>query len=188
MSQMESYMMNYLGRLHAGLAKLDAVAFQKIAAAIEEARRNGRWIYIIGNGGSAATAMHLANDFNKLSSKDKNPPFKAISLSDNISLLSAWANDSSYEEAFSKPLENFIGAGDVLICISASGNSPNIIRAIELAHSRRATTVGFLGFKGGKAMTKVDHYLLYEEEHYGRAEDAQTVIGHILANYLVEVE
>src|ERR1700687_934314 len=117
---------------------------------LEEAYRNGRRIFIMGNGGSAATASHFALDLAKNTIMPGVPRLKAISLTDHVPLITAWSNDIAYEHIFAEQLANMIEPGDVAIGISTSGNSPNVINALRLARECQASTIGLLGAKGGK--------------------------------------
>src|SRR5256714_15441951 len=123
---------------------------EKVLLLLEEAYRNGRRIFIMGNGGSAATASHFALDLSKNTITAGAPRLKAISLTDHVPLITAWSNDTAYEHIFSEQLANMIESGDVVIGISTSGNSPNVINALRLAKGMRGYTVGLLGAKGGK--------------------------------------
>src|SRR5882724_10683020 len=140
----------YLTDLKAVLDRLPLDQVDKLFAVVEEAHAAGKQIFIIGNGGSAATASHMMNDLNKgtLGHKGDAPwkRFKVIALTDNVSLMTAWANDTSYNTVFSEPLKNFANRGDVLIAISASGNSPNIVAAVEVAKQMGLTVLGLGGF------------------------------------------
>src|SRR5262245_47442652 len=131
----------------------------RIVEVLHAARQQGATIYIAGNGGSAATASHWVNDLGKATKKSGQVPMRVMSLSDNVSWLTALANDEGYERIFSGQLDNFARPGDLLIVISASGNSPNLLRAVELARQRGVTTVGLLGFDGGALKNMVDEYL-----------------------------
>src|SRR3989475_9153481 len=122
---------------------------QEILALLEETYRQGRRIFIMGNGGSAATASHFALDLAKNTIMPGAPRVKAISLTDHVPLITAWSNDTAYEHIFAEQLVNMIEPGDLVIGISASGNSPNVINALQLAKQTRAFTVGLLGAKGG---------------------------------------
>src|SRR5437870_9798276 len=127
---------------------------------LEEAYCNGHRIFVMGNGGSAATASHFALDLAKNTIMPGAPRLKAISLTDHVPLITAWSNDTHYEHIFAEQLANLIEPGDVVIGISASGNSPNVINAMKLAKSFRASTIGLLGAKGGKIKDMVDAYVL----------------------------
>src|SRR5213080_4449988 len=133
---------------------------QQVLQLLEETYRNGHRIFIVGNGGSAATASHFALDLAKNTIMPGAPRLKAISLTDHVPLITAWSNDTAYEHIFEEQLANMIEPGDLVIGISTSGNSPNVINALNLAKKSRAATIGLLGAKGGLIKTIVDAYVL----------------------------
>ena len=152
------------------------------------ARQKGATIYVAGNGGSAATASHWVNDLCKATKKSTGlPPMRVIGLNDNVSWLTALANDEGYERVFSGQLENFAQPGDVLVVITASGNSQNLVQAVELARQRGVTTVAFLGFDGGILKDKVDAYLWLPTHKgaYGVVESAHSLFCHVVTECLV---
>src|SRR6266702_277213 len=132
------------------LQAISQTHLQNALLLLERAYRNGHRIFIMGNGGSAATASHFALDLAKNTIMPGAPRLKAISLTDHVPLITAWSNDTAYEHIFSEQLTNMIEPGDVAIGISASGNSPNVINAVKLAQQSRAATIGLLGATGGK--------------------------------------
>ena len=154
---------------------------------LEEAYRNGRRIFIMGNGGSAATASHFALDLAKNTIMPGAPRLKAISLTDHVPLITAWSNDIAYEHIFSEQLANMIEPGDVVIGISTSGNSPNVINALNLAKQYRATTIGLLGAKGGKMKDMVDAYVLAPGQNIEQEEDAHMILAHVITRHMREV-
>lgn len=167
--------------LHYVMNRLDKVEINpivKLLNMLQVVRKNKKKIYLIGNGGSAATASHLATDLQK---KD----FKAISLVDNISLITAIGNDIGYDYIFRNQLMNCLNVGDVLIAFSASGNSLNILKAIEYAKNEEVVTVGFSGFNGGRLKDRCDIsiHVATELGAYGPVEDIHMVIGHLVAKY-----
>src|SRR5207247_3297714 len=132
---------------------------QQVLQLLEETYYRGHRVFIMGNGGSAATASHLALDLAKNTIMPSAPRLKAISLTDHVPLITAWSNDTAYEHIFAEQLANMIEPGDLVIGISTSVNSPNVINAIHLAKACKATTVGLLGAKGGKFKDMVDSYV-----------------------------
>lgn len=160
-------------------------------ARIHKAFESGQKVFIAGNGGSAATASHMACDFQKTTlgkSHDQLPKrIRAIALSDNAPLISAWGNDVSYDLIFAQQLRNLADAGDVLLVITASGNSPNIIEALRSARELGVATIGFLGFRGGKAKPLCDVAVIAESEDFGVIEDAHSVFMHLLTAQLRQV-
>jgi D-sedoheptulose 7-phosphate isomerase len=170
------------------LDQIDPDALGRTVEHLRRARELGATIYLAGNGGSAATATHLANDLGKATRRSGRRPIRVMSLSDNASWLTALANDEGYERAFAGQLENFASPGDVLIVISASGNSPNLLHAVELARDRGLVTIGVLGFDGGKLRGMVDEALWLRSEKglYGPVESAHVVLLDIVTACLIE--
>jgi len=164
------------------LRQVNLDALERIYQILRGARDRGATVYIAGNGGSAATASHWVNDLGKGAKESKRAPLRVMSLSDNVSWLTALANDEGYERVFSGQLENFAKPRDVLIVFSASGNSPNLLRAVELARARKLITVGFLGFDGGALKNMVDETLLLPTRKgaYGLVESGHDLFCHIL--------
>ena len=144
------------------------------------AGRAGRRIYLIGNGGSAATASHMANDLSKQATVSGQPLLRAIALTDNVPLITAWSNDESYAECFARQMVNHLEPGDVLIAISCSGDSPNILRAVELAQSIGAHSIGLTGDQGGGLRGLVDCCITVPSAHIGQQEDLHLVVNHAL--------
>jgi D-sedoheptulose 7-phosphate isomerase len=177
----------YLGDLRAALDSLDVPAILRIVERFRVARDAGRTVFIAGNGGSAATASHWVNDLGKATKRSGRRPIRVMGLSDNVSWVTALANDEGYERVFSGQLENFVEPGDVLAVISASGNSPNVLQAVEAAHAAGAVTVGFVGFDGGKLRDLVDECLWVPTPRgaYGVVESAHTVACDIVTTCLI---
>jgi D-sedoheptulose 7-phosphate isomerase len=163
---------------------LDLKAVAEVAAIVEAAEREGRTIYVIGNGGSAATASHVACDLSKTAARPGRPLVRCVALTDNAAFMTAIGNDLSYDDLFSRQLENILEARDVVILITGSGNSPNLIKAAKLANARGAITVGWLGFDGGALAGLVKTALLVPCDQYGVIEDMHLAINHILTFYL----
>jgi len=178
----------YLGDLRQLLEQIDAAALERTVEHLRQARERGATIYLAGNGGSAATATHVANDLGKATRRSGRRPMRVLSLSDNVSWLTALANDEGYERVFAGQLDNFADPGDVLIVISASGNSPNLVRAVELARTRGVVSVGVLGFDGGRLKEMVDEPLWLRSEIglYGPVESAHAVLLDIVTACLIE--
>jgi D-sedoheptulose 7-phosphate isomerase len=168
------------------LSRIDLDEIEHVFQILRRARDRGAMIYLAGNGGSASTASHWANDLGKATKVSAQKPIRVISLTDNVSWLTALANDEGFERGIAGQLENFAQAGDVLAVISASGNSPNLIRAVEMARARRVVTVGLLGFDGGALRTMVDAALLLPtgKGAYGLVESGHGLLCHILSSCL----
>lgn len=149
---------------------------------LEKAFHEGKKVFIAGNGGSAATASHMMADFQKTTlgkSYEIAKRLKAIALSDNVPLITAWGNDASYNHIFAEQLRTLGEEGDLLLVITASGNSPNILEALNVAKSIGITTIGFLGFDGGKSKPLCDVALVVPSKDYGVIEDAHAVFMHM---------
>ncbi len=148
---MLSAIKSYLSDVNSAVSKIPLSQVSEVISILLQAYEDDRFVFIMGNGGSAATASHFACDLNKgtINAKNKHKRFKAMSLTDNIPLITAWANDVGYEDVFAEQLLHFISPGDVVIGISGSGNSPNIINAFKFAAAHSAITIGLTGFDGG---------------------------------------
>lgn len=160
---------------HLPLARVEA-AIQLLIRALE----NDRFIYTMGNGGSAATASHLANDLGKGGMRGFPRRFKILSLVDTVPLLTAWANDTNYERVFVEQLDNFVGPGDVVIAISGSGNSRNVLLAAELGRKRGAAVVGLTGFDGGELARICDVCVIVPSDDMQHIEDMHLKVAHMI--------
>ena len=181
----ESFTEGYVSQLTSLLTQLDVSSFARIVQLLDRARTEGRKIFLCGNGGSAATASHIAEDLALGPGKKGHRAFRTISLTDNVANITAIGNDDGYEQVFVRQLENLFDKGDLVIGISASGNSPNVIRALEYANKNGGISVGLTGFDGGM-MKKICQYSLHVPTlpgEYEPVEDAHLVAGHILASY-----
>ncbi len=177
---MEKHIDQYLQDLQAAI---DAVPRDRLAAMGEmlfRAYRNGKQVFTVGNGGSASTASHMAADLGKNTIGPNMRRFRIISLNDNTAFVTSLANDLGYEYIFSEQLVNLIRAGDLLVAISASGNSPNVLRAMHYARDQSAEVIGILGFDGGQAVELADLAVVVPVSHYGVVEDVHLIINHIL--------
>jgi len=181
----KSYARGYFSYLTTIFEKMDENAISQFVDALIGAQKTGKTIFFIGNGGSAATATHFSNDI-QIGTRCT-PPFRAISLTDNTAVLTAIGNDYGYEEIFSKQLEKLMNPGDLLVAISASGNSPNIVRAVKLAKERGNTVVGLTGFDGGalRELSDIRIHVPSNKGEYGPVEDLHMVIDHLVGSYLM---
>jgi len=183
---MDRFIQTYLDNLHTAIQELPIADIEKAVDLIYEAYQRGSQIFIMGNGGSAATSSHFACDLGKGTVSPGRGRFRVMSLNDNIPLMTAYANDFGYEHIFAEQLENLVQAGDVAIMITASGNSPNILRAAECARKHGATTIGLLGFGGGKLKDIVDHHVTISSRDYGNVEDIHLILEHAISSYFRE--
>jgi len=181
---------DYVGSLKGVLDRLPWEAVDQVLQAVEEVYRRRGQVFVIGNGGSAATASHMMNDLCKGTLGHKGdapwPRFRVIALTDNVSLMTAWANDTDYNHVFSEPLKNLAQRGDVLIAISASGNSPNIIAAAEAATQIGVKVIGLTGFGGGRLAKMADVSFVVPSNEYGPVEDVHMILDHIITGYLYQ--
>lgn len=178
------YLHDYAQNLEAALLSVDEVSLIAAQALIEGAAEAKNRIFAIGNGGSAAIADHLCCDYVKGTQSQSSPTIDACSLSSNVALYSAIANDYGFESVFSAQIEFVARRGDVLIAISSSGNSKNILNAVSAARAAGVGTIGLSGFSGGALKDAVDVSLHVAINNYGVVEDAHQALMHILAQYI----
>lgn len=181
-----SYARGFLGLVARMVERIDAAAVANIAGLVDDAGAAGRTIYTLGNGGSAAVASHFVNDLGVNSWVDGKPGFRVCSLSDNIASVTAVANDAGFEEVFRRQLACNMKPGDVVIALSVSGNSPNVIRAVEYANEAGGVTIGLSGFDGGRLAKVAQHSVVIpsSQDEYGPVEDAFSVVFHAVSGYL----
>jgi D-sedoheptulose 7-phosphate isomerase len=176
----------YVEHLIEVLGRLDCEAVSRVIQVFLEARSKGNTIFFFGNGGSAATACHFANDMGFCASPEGSLPFRALSLTANTSFVTCLANDIGYENVFSWQLRNLMRPGDVVVGISASGNSPNVVNALEYADSHGGIPVALVGFDGGR-IKHIAKYVIHvetEKGEYGPVEDIHMVLDHLISGYL----
>jgi phosphoheptose isomerase len=178
------YLKQYANALQGALTSVDPTALTQASETVQGAARMGSRIHSIGNGGSAAVADHLACDWLKGIHVPGKDVIFAESMTGNVALYSAIANDFSFQEVFSKQVEFLGRKGDVLVAISSSGNSPNILGAVEVARKMGLNTIGMTGFSGGELRSAVDISLHVEVHNYGVVEDAHQSLMHVLAQYI----
>lgn len=182
------FVKDYLKTLKKELDTLELHKIVKVVDVLFDAWKNGKQVFIFGNGGSASTASHFACDLGKGTLQrvydQKERRFRVMSLTDNVAMMTAFANDLSYEDIFVQQLSNLVNPGDVVIGLTGSGNSSNVVKAIKFANKNGATTIAFLGFDGGKVKDIVNNHILIKSNHYGRLEDAHLVLGHLITFYL----
>jgi D-sedoheptulose 7-phosphate isomerase len=173
------------------LQAIESIDLAKVGEAIgilAQARDEGRRIFVCGNGGSASTASHFACDIVKGASFQRDKRFRILALTDSLPTITAYANDVGYDCVFVEQLKNFAEAGDVLIAISGSGNSPNVLRAVEYANSIGCRTIALSGRNGGKLGPMAQLNLQASHPHMGRIEDVHTIVTHMISYYFMDVE
>jgi D-sedoheptulose 7-phosphate isomerase len=184
MNEKVNFVKLYTGQLTEVLNALPEDKFTEINAVLQEARETGKQIFTVGNGGSAAAASHMVCDFGKNTREAGKNRMRAICLNDNIPSVMAYANDEGYEVIFSEQLLALGQPGDVLIAISGSGNSANILKVIETARQMKIKVIGLTGFKGGKMKALTDICLVVPSDSMEVIEDVHLIINHILAGLL----
>lgn len=179
---------DYLRDVADVISRLPVAEIERIVSVIARARQQKRKVLIFGNGGSAATASHFACDLSKGAMRKGSPRIRALALTDSLPTLTAWANDSNYEDVFAEQLECHVEAGDVVIAISGSGNSPNVLKGVAVARQMGAITIGLTAFGGGKLKDAVDVPLVVPVHNMEQAEDVHLVLEHVIATCLRNAE
>lgn len=180
------HLKSYMEDLNSAIAALDLEGVRRIRDACAVVRDQGKQIFVCGNGGSAATASHMSNDLGKGASYGRELRFKVLSLTDNVPWMTALANDVGYDQIFAEQLRNFGQEGDLLIAISGSGNSPNVLNAVQVARELGVKTAGLTGFGGGKLAGMVDLSVVVDSHHMGRVEDLHMIVVHLICYYFME--
>lgn len=184
---MKTWITQYIEAQHAALNSISQPALEKLTHSLQTIWREDRQVFAIGNGGSASNASHFATDLGKGASDKLGKRFRVSSLTDNVAWITALGNDYSYDEIYSRQLENFACPGDLLIAISVSGNSPNLVKAVEWANQNGLETASLVGAKRGRLAEISKQVLVTEDTHYGRVEDVQMHILHMLCYAFMEL-
>lgn len=174
------FIQNYISNLQQTMDRLSQPLISEVIYILQRARMQGSQVFIMGNGGSASTASHFVCDLAKNTRYDGLPHFRAIGLADNMEIFSAYANDEGYENVFSQQLINLIKPGDIVIAISASGNSKNVLNAVDEARKYGVTTIGFTGFDGGRLGQMVDIHIHVQSNIIEHVEDIHLMLEHII--------
>jgi D-sedoheptulose 7-phosphate isomerase len=181
---MATFTESYLGRASELLSRLPVAEIESVVDTLYTAYANGQRVFVMGNGGSAAAASHFVCDLAKGAIVEGRARVKAMCLTDNVPLLTAWANDTHYTNIFGEVLRNFCEPGDLLIGCTASGMSPNIINAMKVAAEMGASTVALVGYTGGVVKDVVDQAVVIPSDNITQIEDAQMLLFHLLASAL----
>jgi D-sedoheptulose 7-phosphate isomerase len=183
----QQFVDEYIAEMTGHLRSIPGEAVSRASERLLRAYREGAQVLVAGNGGSASTASHLACDLGKTvlgaNPTSRSARFRVISLVDNVALLTAWANDEGYETVFAEQVKALGKPGDLLVTISVSGNSPNIVSALRAARGRGMETIGLLGRDGGQAEALVDDAIVVSSSEYGHVESAHLVLAHLLAEW-----
>lgn len=182
----QTYIAGYFEHLESIIRGLDHEAIAKFVDIILSAREKDQGIFFIGNGGSAATASHFANDLS-IGTRSKGKPFRISSLTDNNAVMTAIANDFGYDKVFVKQLEAVYRPGDVLVSISASGNSQNLLEAVDFVKAQGGVNIGLTGFDGGELKKRCDLalHVATDRGEYGPVEDVHMILDHVVGTYLM---
>lgn len=183
---MKQWIVDYLQRQKAAHESIPPEAVAQLIELLRAALKEDRQVFVFGNGGSAANASHFATDLGKGASDKVGKRFRVVSLNDNVSWMTALANDYAYDEVFVGQLKNYGRAGDIALGISVSGNSPNCVRALEWAAANGLRTIALVGAKRGRMAEVAQHPIVIQDTHYGRVEDAQMAICHMLCYAFIE--
>ncbi|HEY2952547.1 MAG TPA: SIS domain-containing protein [Verrucomicrobiae bacterium] len=183
---MKNWINDYIKAQKAALDSIPADAVAQIIDRLRHALQDDRQIFVFGNGGSAANSSHFATDLGKGSSDKVGKRFRVLSLNDNVSWMTALGNDYSYEDVFVRQLENYGRKGDVALGISVSGNSPNVVKALDWARRNGLHTIALVGAKRGRMADIAEQVIVIHDTHYGRVEDAQMGICHMLCYAFME--
>jgi len=184
--RVEQDIRKYIGEVQDVLGRIPVEDIRRVIDTLILAYLQDAQIFIMGNGGSAATASHFANDLNKAASSDGCRRFRAIALTDNVPLLTAWGNDLSYDDIFVEQLKNLFGDNAIVIGITGSGNSENVLRALRFAKSRGGTTIAFTGYQGGKIKHIASASIVVPSDCMQQIEDAHLVLEHLICTILRE--
>ena len=177
---------NYLNNVSGLLDNAPTEDIQKAVDLVRDAYLTGKQVFVLGNGGSAATASHLTCDLQKSIGLCADKKFKVMGLTDSIPLITAWANDFDYSDVFAQQLDTWVQPGDLVIAFSGSGNSPNVIKAVELANDRKAVTIGLSGFQGGKLAQVAQYNINVPSDNMQHIEDLHMVYAHLIFRCLWE--
>ncbi len=178
---MKSFARDYIKDLKRSLDDLDLDSVGRIVDILWEAYGNNKQIFVMGNGGSASTASHFACDLGKGTIVEGKKRLRVICLNDNMAMVTALSNDLNYDEVFREQLINLVNSDDVVIAITASGNSPNILKAVECAREHGAISIGFIGFDGGQLKPIVDESIIAKSSNYGHIEDVHLILEHMIS-------
>ncbi len=181
---MKNYIADYFSQLQTVLSRIEPGEVEPLVRVLHEARLERRAVFLMGNGGSAATASHWAEDLCKGTAVPGVPGFRALGLTESVPGLTAWANDTGYDNIFAGQLENWLQPRDVVIAISGSGNSPNVLNGVRFARARGALTIGLTGFEGGRLKGMVDLPLVVPSHSMEQIEDVHLILSHSISTTL----
>jgi len=184
MPDLNDFLTDYYKRFAETLLSFDKGPLTDVLAVFDRVIASGNTVWVAGNGGSAAISDHTVCDSSKGTHVEGQPPFRTVSLTSNVAMLTALGNDISYDDVFSEQLKYYLKPGDAVLLVSSSGNSPNVVKACEYANAQGAETVAFVGFKGGKLKEVAQTAVHIEVENYGIVEDTHQSLIHALTQYM----
>ena len=183
---MQQFLEDYSRDITDALALLDSSALSDAVEVLRKAHRRKATVFVAGNGGSAGSANHFVCDFGKNAIRDDENRFRVISVSDNVEKITALGNDIGFESIFEEQLKNLMDSGDVLIAVTASGNSPDIVRAVEYARKKGGTVIGITGFEGGEVRKSSDVSIHIPLDSYEKIEDVHLIVLHMIVYWFRE--
>ena len=184
MSDLNAFIQSYYTRFAEELAAFDKGPIADVLAVFDQVTAAGGTLWLAGNGGSAAAVDHAVCDISKGTFVEGQTPMRTVALTSNLSILTALGNDISYDDVFSEQLKYYFKQGDALLVISSSGNSPNVVKAVEFANAAGAETIAFVGFKGGKLKEIAKTVVHVDVDNYGIVEDVHMSLIHVLTQYM----
>lgn len=185
---MNAYVNEYLEQQKAALESIPVEKVAQVIQLFKKTLQDDRQIFVFGNGGSGTNASHFVTDLGKSASDNTFRRFRCLSLSDNISWITAIGNDYAYEDVFLRQLQNYARPGDVVLVMSVSGSSPNIVKAVEWCKQNKVHTIALIGGKRGVLTSLADDVIVIDSTHYGRVEDCHMHICHMICYAFIEVE
>ena len=185
---MKGYLSAYIQQQKAALESIPVEKVEAIISLFQKALHEDRQIFVFGNGGSASNASHFITDLGKSASDKAYRRFRCLSLNDNVSWMTAIGNDYVYEDVFVRQLENYARPGDLVMVMSVSGNSPNLVKAVEWCRQHQVHTIALVGGNRGSLATLSDEVLVVDDTHYGRVEDCHMHIAHMICYAFIELE
>ena len=186
MSGKREFMLDYLDDLKQAVNSIDLQVVEEMLGILAQCREQGRFIWVIGNGGSALAASHFAVDLGKGASYGRERRFPVIALTESLGTITAYGNDTSYNHIFVEQLKNVVRPGDVLVALSGSGNSENVIQALEYCRENGVITLGLTGKTGGRLAQMCDYVFQADTDHMGRIEDLHMIVVHLITYYFME--
>lgn len=184
MTDLNEFLTDYYARFAQALLDFDKGPLADVLAVFDQVAAAGGTMWVAGNGGSAAISDHTVCDCSKGTYVEGQPPFRTVSLTANVAMLTALGNDISYDDVFSESLKYYLRPEDAVLLVSSSGNSPNVVKACEYANAQGVPTVAFVGFKGGKLKEAARHVVHIAVENYGIVEDSHQSLIHALTQYM----